>query len=507
MGIIHKDIGGDFIQNIPEYVHGAGGFSKFKMQVDVNGGGSSSFEIPVSGSSAAKRIKIGDVMERWKNGRAMSVGKVVACDNRGDAWAVLMKSPLALWMEKPQIYSVGAAYASDIVSGLLTDGHCEASYRIDTTDETGISSTSYLVKAQSFLTPGHTVGSIINHYNQYENQHLTLAPSQTLTGQSKLWYYPRVTNKIHYVVDARTLAETPVVQPDWANFATKLLIFYGSGNPPSYQLNYATSAALAKYGYISKTVDLSGSETVAADANQIATIYFNSLMVDGLETPGATCELVLDAGTQLRGLNGYGRTIEWMVPGTNVLVTGISNPPRLLSVDSEAVFHIEEIAHDEESGTTRLRLNRGYDPAVMIARKKDSPGMANANFARALTADSSEINTLSGSGVVAADMTMLAGLTVSAAEVNVMAGQGVTASDMALLSGVIANQSGALIASGLQTPHVANLEATSLAHYFSDGGEFNAAQAALLGSWYEADRVVINYLLEKLELFGISATS
>jgi len=364
MALVNKGVSGAFVQKISEFRGGAAGFRGMAAQSDTSGGFAGG-EVTVPKSCT---VKMGTLLEWWVNGRPIYSGMVIGRDDQGDSYLLTLLGAIRqVWGTTPMDGTPGAITAQNEIKALL-GASAVASPFISTSTAYVDALSGYTLATPTAFSKSNYV-NVVEDFNKYEGAEwggFYPAPGNSLDDLTTMYFKAADLTTQHYQLDATRLAERPKLQPDMANFANNVRVYYGTGSASKDIAG--TPDSVARYGTFWKSLDISGAATTSTDADQVAAICFNALKVDGIETPGITTELVLDHGTRLQAITAAQRDIFAIQPGQNILVTGLTDIARTLdAVNSQCFFHIKAVKY-EQVGKVTVSLNRGYDPAVLLAR-------------------------------------------------------------------------------------------------------------------------------------------
>ncbi|MDA8115290.1 MAG: hypothetical protein M0Z43_11285 [Acidithiobacillus sp.] len=372
MTLLHFDANNNYIQSIPQFVGGRGGYTNCVSQSSTSGGyGNGGVDLPPWQHSVLQRMDGGHSVVKMEGGRQAYRARLIEDPNEQDGHLSLC-GHVSHWASNRSFgdYTFTNKLTSDCIKEILSIMAADK-YGFDMSDTSHIAAGAF--STTNFLRFSKTtVGEVIKKINEFEGYEWggeIWAPGNSLTDRETLFFRAANMTALNYKVDLRDLVHEPVIQRDMSNFGTIINVYYGTGSPPATTQVTVSAEATARRGDIWHDIDISGSSTVLADATQAGTRFRNSLIVDGEETPPVSIEMVLGLGSHLRAVTGGMRNIMTIEPGANILLTGTRNYPRSLAgVDSRTFVHVNEVRRDYARMEVALRGNRIWDPAVMIAR-------------------------------------------------------------------------------------------------------------------------------------------
>ncbi len=371
MCLIHIDAGNNYVQSIPEKAAGSAGYTNFVGQANVTGGyAGATCDFSPGSQRQSKRILTGHLVIRMHQGYPTYIGRVVAPADQDSGWQLTLSGGFSLWADNREIasWNYAAHLASDAFKELLNT-YCEDGYLFDRTDQGSISASAYTVPA--YTASQTKPKAILDYYNSFEGwEYGDYAARQGSKILERSQPYFRAPDKstIHYIVDTRRLARPlKINQTDLSNFGNAVYVYYGSAGAGTLLTD---SASITANGYYYKTLDISGANTVLADAQRVGNLFLDAQKIDGVARPPASLELVLNYDSHVIAASGVRRDIMAIEPGRNILLTNLAGAPRTLTAtDNQYFIHVTDVRKDQK-GEVTLMLNRAFDPAVILARAK-----------------------------------------------------------------------------------------------------------------------------------------
>lgn len=373
MTLIIIDPANNFAQSLAEFAGGNAGYTNFVGQANVSGGyAGATADISMGSRRAAKRMLTGYLVIRMHRGKPTYIGRVAAPAQQDNDWQLTLNGCFNSWLNNREIasWSYAAHLASDAFKELLNT-YCEDGYLFDRTDQAAIAASSYTVPA--YTASKTTPKSILDYYNSFEGWEygdFSARQGPKITERSQPYFRAADKTTINYLIDVKRLAQPlRINQPDLSNFGNAVYVYYGSAGAGVLTSDSASQSANGVYY---KSLDVSGANTVLADGQRVGDIFLNSQKVDGVAVPPTSLEIVLNYDSKITAVNGVSRDIMSIEPGCNVLLTGLDGAPRSLSsTDNQYFMHITDV-RKAQKGEATLMVNRGYDPAVILARAKSA---------------------------------------------------------------------------------------------------------------------------------------
>ncbi len=377
MTLLHFDAGYNFVQEVPERLTGSSGYGGLNCQSDLTGGYAGAYaDLSIGDRAAVKKIKGGHFFAWLQHQHQMYVGKVVQEPDLMDLQLVL-SGPVAQWKRVPFTFSFGGLNTTDGYVKWLLSNLCPAAYGVDTADQQYIKTGAYtFATAPHFNGGSDTIGSaldMLNKFEGYEYGAFIPCPGHNLQDGVRLFFRSPDVTTLNFIVDVRRLKQQPKFTKDMSNFGTEIHVKYGSTTPPSEVIVNASAAAQAEWGSgIPYTIDISGTNTTTnlAQANQVAQVYLNSLMIHGVEWPPISTEITLDDNSHLIALKGCTKNIMDITPGMNFLLVGMPESPMDLLAPDNKTFMKATIVKKEQGRKVTISGNRYFNPAVILAEQR-----------------------------------------------------------------------------------------------------------------------------------------